>query len=181
MAQSIGERIKELRIEQGLTLADLSERTNLSISYLSQVERDKTTPSLATLMSIARALNVGVRTFFETEAEVAYVVRAEGEPDHLPQATAAERLPLTPEGSNRLEVERVTLEPHVPPRQMALFAGEEFAFVLAGTLTVTVGGEHFTLATGDSIHYDALQPHTWSNPGDEPCVVIWARAMQSRA
>lgn len=181
MAQSIGERIKELRIERGLTLADLSERTNLSISYLSQVERDKTTPSLATLMGIARALNVGVRTFFETEGEVAYVIRTEGEPDHLPQAIAVERLPLTPEGSNRLEVERVVLEPHSAPRQLALFAGEEFIFVLTGALTVTVGGEQFTLTAGDSIHYDALQPHIWSNPGNEACVVIWARALQSRA
>ncbi len=181
MAQSVGKRIKELRIERGLTLADLSEETNLSISYLSQVERDKTTPSLATLTSIAQALNVSVRYFFETEAEVAYVVRAEGEPDHLAQSASGERLPLTPEGSHKLEVERVTLQPHSAPQQLASFAGEGFAFVLAGTLTVTVGGEQFTLTAGDSIHYDALQPHTWSNTGDVPCVVIWARALQSRA
>ena len=71
MADSIGERIKALRSDQGLTLARLGEKTGLSTSYLSQIERDKTTPSLVTLTAIARPLNVGVRYFFETEVRQA--------------------------------------------------------------------------------------------------------------
>lgn len=177
MVESIGERIKELRIEQGMTLAELGERTNLSTSYLSQIERDKTTPSLSTLMGIARALNVGLRYFFEAEAEAAYVVRADVGQDDLAADAPIVRLCLTPEvGSHKIEVERVMLQPHASSGPLTTYPGEEFAFVLAGEVTISVGDEQFALVTGDSIHYDALQPHCWSNQGNQPCIVIWGRS-----
>jgi transcriptional regulator with XRE-family HTH domain len=81
MSESVGKRIKALRVEQGLTLARLSQKANISTSYLSQIERDRTTPSLNTLMGIARAFNVGLRYFFETDDEVARIVRARDDLD----------------------------------------------------------------------------------------------------
>ena len=178
MVKSIGERIKSLRTEQGMTLAGLGGKVNLSVSYLSQIERDKTTPSLSTLMDIAKALNVGLRYFFETEVEAAYVVRADKGQDSLAPDSPIARLHLTPEvGSSKLETYRVILQPHTSSAQHAPFAGEEFGFVLAGKLTISVGDEQFVLDAGDSIHYDALQPNCWSNEGNESCVVIWSRAI----
>jgi quercetin dioxygenase-like cupin family protein len=59
------------------------------------------------------------------------------------------------------------------------FSGEELGFVLSGELTVKVGDEQYTLAAGDSIHYDASQPYHWINAGDEPCVVIRGRAVST--
>jgi transcriptional regulator with XRE-family HTH domain len=177
MPESIGERIKALRTEQGMTLAELGEKVKLSTGYLSQIERDKTAPSLSTLMDIAKALNVGPRYFFETEAEEAYILRAHGgQVSPAPDSPIA-RLRLTPDvGSSKLEAYRVTLQPHTSSEQLDLFSGEEFGFVLTGELTIRIGDEQFVLAAGDSIHYDAFQPHCWGNAGDEPCVVIWSRA-----
>jgi transcriptional regulator with XRE-family HTH domain len=178
VVKSIGERIKSLRTEQGMTLAGLGEKVNLSVSYLSQIERDKTTPSLSTLMDIAKVLNVGLRHFFETEAEAAYVVRADKGQDGPAPDSPIVHLRLTPElGSSRIEAYRAILQPHTSSEQLAPFAGEEFGFVLAGKLTISVGDEQFVLDAGDSIHYDALQPHCWTNEGDEPCAVIWSRAI----
>ncbi len=176
LMKSIGERIKALRTEQGMTLTELGEKVALSVSYLSQIERDKTTPSLSTLMDIAKALNVGLRYFFETEAEAAYVVRAdEGQADFAPDSSTV-CLRLVPEvGSSKIEAFRVVLQPHTSPHQLAPFTGEEFSFVVSGKLTLSVGDEQFVLDAGDSIHYDALQPHCWCNAGDEPCVIIWGR------
>jgi transcriptional regulator with XRE-family HTH domain len=178
LVKSIGERIKALRTEQGMTLAGLGEKVALSVGYLSQIERDKTTPSLSTLMDIAKVLNVGLRYFFETEAEAAYVVRADqGQADLAPDSSTA-CLHLTPKvGSSKIEAYRVVLQPHSSPEQLAPFAGEEFGFVLAGKLILSVGDEQFVLDAGDSIHYDALQPHCWHNAGNEPCVLIWGRAI----
>ncbi len=178
MPEGIGERIKILRTEQGLTLAELGEKASLSASYLSQIERDKTAPSLSTLMEIARALNIGPRYFFETEADIAYIQRVGiGDGNHAP-GRHIEQLQLTPRtGSSKLEVRKVILQPHTAPEQLELFSGEEFGFVLSGELTIRVGNEQFALAAGDSIHYDAFQPHYWSNAGDRPCVVIWGRAV----
>ena len=177
LVRSIGERIKALRIEQGMTLAELGEKASLSTSYLSQVERDKTTPSLSTLVDIAAALNVRLRHFFETEAEAAHVVRADEATDRLVSDGQIARAPLSPEvGNNKLETSRVTLQPGSAAQQMPTFSGEEFVFVLAGELSVQVGDERFVLTAGDSIHHDALQPHCWRNEGHEPCIVIWSRA-----
>lgn len=120
-------------------------------------------------MDVARALNVELRYFFETEAEVAYILRASGGQDSPAPDSPVTRLCLTPNvGSNKLVAYRVILEPHTSSEQLVPFAGEEFGFVLAGELTIMVGDEQFMLAAGDSIHYDAFQPHCWSNTGDEP-------------
>lgn len=178
MAESIGERIKALRTEQRMTLAELGEKAGLSTSYLSQIERDKTTPSLSTLTAIAKALDARLRYFFESKAEAACIVRADKGQDEYVSDSPITRQRLTPEvGSGRLEICRVNFRPHVPPEQLATFPGEELVFVLAGRLSMVVGDEQFDLAAGDSIHYDAIQPHGWSNKGDEPCVVVWSRAL----
>lgn len=175
MPESVGERIRALRAEQGMTLAELGEKANLSISYLSQIERDKTTPSLATLTGIARAFKVGLRYFFEAENGGAHVLRA-SDPGHgLAGRGGPVRTCLTSDlGSTAIEVLRVVLPPRVPPERLQSHSGEEFAFVLAGELIISLGDEQFNLQAGDSIHYDALQTHAWSNPSDQPCVVIWA-------
>lgn len=160
-----------------MTLAELGDKAKLSTSYLSQVERDKTTPSLSTLADIAAALNVRLRHFFETEAELASVVRADSARDGLVPEGQMACLRLTPEiGNSKLETYRVALKPHSTSEQLPILAAEEFVFVVAGELTVCAGGESFMLTPGDSIHYDAKQPHYWSNDGDEPCSVIWSRA-----
>jgi transcriptional regulator with XRE-family HTH domain len=175
--QTIGERIKALRAEGGMTLAELGQRSNLSVSYLSQIERDRTTPSLSTLTSVAKALNVGLRYFFETEAEAAHVVRAD-ERSSLAAGSSIVRQRLTPDaGNSQIEVQRVTLQPGSPPEPLEQCPGEELAFVLSGQLTISIGDEQFVLAAGDSIHYDALQPRSWQNDDAEPCVVVWAHAI----
>ncbi|HEX7975559.1 MAG TPA: XRE family transcriptional regulator [Anaerolineales bacterium] len=176
MPLSIGERIKTLRNERGMTLADFGKRVSLSTSYLSQIERDKTTPSFSTLLEIAKALNVGPRYFFEDEAEVAYVLRAGNGQDHQPADTQASPLRLTPGGEgNKLEIFRIQLEPHTALEQFDPFSGEVLGFVLSGQTTVKLGEEEYILAAGDSIHYSASRAYDWINTGDEQCVVILGR------
>jgi len=177
MPENIGERIKALRVEQRMTLSDLGEKVNLSTSYLSQIERDKTAPSLSTLMDIARALDVGPRYFFETEAEVAYIQRAGRGPERVTTDSPIECRPLTLDGrDNKLGANWVTLRPHTPPALLDPYLGEEFVFVLSGELTISIGDEQVVLAAGDSIHYNAYQTCYRSNAGDTPCTAIWGRA-----
>jgi DNA-binding XRE family transcriptional regulator len=176
LTDSFGERIKTLRIEQGMTLAELGEKANLSTSYLSQIERDKTSPSLTTLEMIAKSLNVGLRSLFETDDEVAHVVRAGGGTNKSTNSHSIQRQPLMPlEGNPEIEVYRITFRPRSAPEQIDQIAGEEIIYVLVGELTVSIGDEQFVLTVGDSIHYDALLTHSWKNEGDDPCTFIWGR------
>jgi transcriptional regulator with XRE-family HTH domain len=175
--ENIGERIKALRTEQGMTLAELGEKTNLSTSYLSQVERGKNTPSLATLAVIARAFNIELRYFFEAEAETVYIVRANECQPTFAEDVQIGFLPLMPEDMNtKIEIHRVSFQPGSSSRQLEQFSGEELIFVLDGELVLTVGDEQFILTAGDSIHFDALQPHSWCNESNLPCVINWGRA-----
>lgn len=171
VTQSIGARIRTLRTEQELTLAELAERCSLSTSYLSQVERDKTTPSLPTLTAIAGALNVHPRAFFEMASETAYVVRLE---DRNGGKEQPERL-LTPNGASKLVLKHVLTQPGESSEFLPTYPGEELLFILSGQLRVDVGNECFTLTQGDSLHYDAAQPHMWSNECQEACAFIWSR------
>jgi transcriptional regulator with XRE-family HTH domain len=177
LADSLGERIKTLRTEQGMTLAELGEKANLSISYLSQIERDKTSPSLNTLETIARSLNTGLRYLFESDNEVAFVVRANKSTGAVIPGAPVDRYPLMPSSGNpEIEVYRITIQPNSATEEIVQFAGEEIIFVLGGELAIMIGDEQFVLKPGDSIHYDALLMHRWKNAGNQPCVMIWGCA-----
>jgi quercetin dioxygenase-like cupin family protein len=85
--------------------------------------------------------------------------------------------PLSPQGaSNNLRVYQVVIQPHSPAHEFDLYSGEEMCFVLRGELVVIAGDETYPLTAGDSIHYDALLPHSWCSLGDQTCEVIWSQA-----
>jgi transcriptional regulator with XRE-family HTH domain len=177
LTESIGERIKTLRIGQGMTLAELGEKVNLSTSYLSQIERDKTSPSLTTLETIAKSFNVGLRSLFETNDEVAFVLRTSERTNTPTYRDHVVRQPLMPlMGNPEIAVYQITFHSHSAPEQIDQIAGEEIIYVLDGELTISIGDDQFVLTTGDSIHYDALLIHGWKNESDDYCTIIWGRA-----
>lgn len=177
----IGERLKTLRNDRGLTLVELGEKVDLSPSYLSQVERDRTTPSLSTLATLAKIFNVELRYFFESESQAIHVVLANQwqavESQVLEQvAPEARQALMPPAGNPKIEIVRITASAVTVSEPLEHFNGEEAIYVLTGELVVIVGEEQFELEAGDSIHYDALQPHRWQNRSAEPCSFIWSRA-----
>jgi transcriptional regulator with XRE-family HTH domain len=177
LEETIGERIKTLRTGQGMTLAELGEKANLSTSYLSQIERDKTSPSLTTLETIAKSLNIGLRNLFETDDEAAFVLRARKETNTPTHKDPVVRQPLMPQiGNPEIEVYRITFHPRSAPEQIEQFTGEEIIYMLDGELTISIGDEQFVLTAGDSIHYDALLFHIWKNESSDFCTIIWGRA-----
>jgi transcriptional regulator with XRE-family HTH domain len=171
---SLGKRLRALRKEHGLTLAQLGQRVDLSASYLSQIERSVTMPSLARLTTIARALDVEVRHFFEDDMSSPCVVKLnQGKRLSGTAYTIVELLSADP-SDKEIQPYRLVCQPGASRDQPPTYPGEEFGFVLKGQLTVTVGEEAFVLKAGDSIHYQTLQPHSWRNEGDEECIAIWA-------
>jgi transcriptional regulator with XRE-family HTH domain len=176
METSIGTRIKSLRIERGLTLAGLGEKSMLSASYLSQIERGKNIPSLGTLAVLAQALDVPPRHFFENEAEAVFLVDPFIDAADGPVAERVLDRRLSPNvDRDRLGVGRVTIEPRGSSGLLPTFAGEEFVFVLSGSLEIVVGGDSHSLGPGDSIHYDTEIPHCWTNRSGASCAALWGR------
>lgn len=177
MEESIGERIKTLRQQRKLTLADVAAMASLSASHLSQIERDKTTPSLTTLTSIAKVLEVNLRDLFESKENQVYIARATYGPENGDVVLGVRKSRLTsPESGWDLEVHRLTLHPGAPCLEFEPYPGEVLGFVLEGTLVVVVDDEQFELKAGDSIHYDADRPYCLQCDGDVPGTVIWCNS-----
>jgi transcriptional regulator with XRE-family HTH domain len=172
--QNLGKRLRALRKEQGLTLVQLGQQVGLSASYLSQIERSVTTPSLARLTTIARALDVEVRYFFEDDVSSPCVVKLNHGKRLSGAADAIVELLSADPSDKKIQPYRVVCQPGASRDQPPTYPGEEFGFVLKGQLTVTVGEETFVLKAGDSIHYETLQPHSWRNEGDAECIAVWA-------
>jgi quercetin dioxygenase-like cupin family protein len=172
--RSLGGRLRALRAEQGITLAQLGQMVGLSPSYLSQIERDKASPSLVTLSSIAETLGVELRSFFEHPSPTWQVVRqGDGEKLSAGQTGAVFEVLSSSAVRGKIEPCKVTFHPAMMTERES-HPGEEFIFVLDGQLEIGVGEESFMLKRGDSIHYRASQPHYWRNSGTEQCSVVWA-------
>jgi transcriptional regulator with XRE-family HTH domain len=170
---NLGKNLRALRTTKELTLAQLGEKVGLSASYLSQVERGVTMPSLSRLTSIAIALGVEMRYFFEDDVASPRVVRAnQGTTIRESAGIHLELLSADTPGMN-FQSYCVVCRPGARREYTVLEPGEECGFVLKGELVVTVGEEVYVLAAGDSIHYYRHHPHSWHNSGDDDCVVLW--------
>ncbi len=174
----IGLKVRRLRQERRQTLQDLSEASGLSKPLLSQIENGQVIPPLATLLRISKALKVGLHTFFQEEehAEKCLLVRAE-ERRRLPRR-AGQGTPAPPYtyhslsyGKRAKQMEPFLIEFEARQWQEELkvsHEGEEFLFLLEGSLELHYGDQVMTLGPGDSVYYDSSEPHGYIAKGDAP-------------
>ncbi len=168
----IGQRIRRLRREAKKTLLEVATEANLSVGFLSQVERHLTGISLSSLVNVAKALGVPLGTLIEQPRQ-AQPDSHEG--SRKPYALDAasqwyERLSTTFDGSqiNALKVQM--MEGY--RSEWVAHGGDEFVYVLAGRVCYTVGKKHYPLTPGDSLHFDARKRHRVANIGDGPAELI---------
>ncbi|PYZ95776.1 DNA-binding protein [Alteribacter lacisalsi] len=169
----LAKQIRHTRKKQGYTLKELSERTELSISFLSQVERGSSSPAISSLKKIADALEVPITSFFAPEPNTNYTSFQDKRRSFRIEGSPAKYSRLSGNFSSRsLESLLVTLDPGATDR-MFQHNGEEIHYVVEGALAFTIDGEDYELAAGDSIHFPSERPHTWRNPlHDRPSVIL---------
>lgn len=168
MDDSIGLLIKKLRNEKKLTLKQISEKTNLSISFLSQVERLKSSITLESLKKVSEALEVNPSYFFsssEKKPQTAIVRNALSDLNNQPNSFIYKDL------SGNIEHPLFTplvvmLKPGDSRGNSYSHNGQEFLYVLEGTLTVLIDEEMHDLHPYDCIHLDSTTPHNWLNQTD---------------
>lgn len=166
---NVGERLRSLRNENGLSMRELAEQCDLAVNTLSLIENGKTSPSVSTLQRIARALGVPMTAFFETDGQknnLAFV-----KANHRPRA-AFDRGVLEDLGAGlahrAVEPFVVTLEPGSGSgAQMCVHTGYEFVYCLQGHLEYVIEERTFLLDVGDSLMFESHLPHRWQNVGCE--------------
>lgn len=173
----VGQRIKELRLERGLTLEELGERSACSAGFLSQLERNRAAPSISMLYSIAGALGVSITHFFPEVINPTKVVRAEERETFRFEGSAVSYSALSTHFPDRvMEGLLVTIEPNdgsLPADEYRSHPGEEFGYVLEGTLRLWIEDKACDLVPGDSIHFVASVKHRWENPGRKAVKALW--------
>lgn len=175
----IGEKIRQLRKSRRVTLKDLAERTSLSIGYLSQVERNLSSPSVNVLRDIAIALDVNISWFFEVpeksqSGEERFIVR-ESDRRRLRFRSGITDSLLTPDLNGQIELLLSRFEPGASSgEEPYTHIGEEAGVVMAGQLELWIDGERFLLSEGDSFNFPSSAPHRYRNPGETESVVIWS-------
>ena len=164
----LGQRIKSRRKELNLSLRDLAGQVNLTASFLSQVERDLTSPSIESLRKISEALDVPIFYFLvEPNAESPVVRRNQRRKLILPDSNLVYEL-LTPDLNRKLEVVMVALEPGEHSAAIPLRGHtEECIYVLQGQMEIALSEDVYSLASGDSIYFEGPMLRYLTAKGDE--------------
>jgi transcriptional regulator with XRE-family HTH domain len=171
----VGERLRGLRRSRRATLRTVAERSGLSESFLSQVERGRSSASIESLRRVADALGVSMADLFEPDGLPGPRVLRRDERPALSFGVLGKKLLLTPRPLHHLEVFAGELEVggSTGTEPYAHGDSEELFVVLSGTVQLELGGELFDLEPGDSIDYRSSTPHRISNTGQDLAEVMW--------
>jgi transcriptional regulator with XRE-family HTH domain len=168
----IASALRARRKRMGLTLQELANKSGLSAPFLSQVERDHTTPSITSLVAIAQALEVDIH-YFISPPPPSQVVRRASEPELLNMGNAIRYERLTGKhGERQMEALLMTIPPRASTPATTR-GGEGFYYVLDGKLSVTLGHETFILGNGDSVHFDQRHPYKMANVSKKMLRILW--------
>ena len=175
----LGERLREIRTMRGLQQQELAAKAGLASSLISQVERNRISPSIATLRKLANVLDVPVSRFFEENPNGKITIVRRDDQAVLRFDGSSERWAVLASGLVRGKIRAVvsTLGPKeaaasgdkivVDPGQMKL------CYIVEGRVAIHYNGESFVLNKGDSAYLDGGVDHRWENPGRRVAKALW--------
>lgn len=166
--------MKELRIQYGLTQQELADRAELTKGFISQLERNQNSPSVGTLLDIIRCLGTTPAEFFADEEPEQIVFKAEDFFEKTDEERNRNVEWIVPNAQkNQMEPVRLTLhaggtsEIHLPHE------GEEFGYVIKGTIRIHYGAMTAIARAGETFYYKAGKKHYLENTGARDAVLIW--------
>ncbi len=168
----IGKKLKELRLQNDLTLGDLASRSELTKGFLSQVERGLTTPSIATLEDILEVLGSNLSEFFHEEPERKIVFSTQDFFEDIQENYTIEWV-IPNAQKNEMEPILLTLRPHKKSSTITAYHGEEFGYVLKGTITIVQGKNKYKAKAKETFYLDGSKSHYLYNHGNTEAKVLW--------
>jgi len=177
---NVGERVRQVRDKQGLSLEDVSQRTDIDISMLSQIEEGIVAPPLGIIIKLAKALEMRMGYFISGEQDMPYTIVRHRDRKVVSRYDSKkakyygyEYESLAPHKKDRhMEPFLVTLEPAETEEERSTHDGQEFIFVLQGQMEVRLGEEVHLLDPGDAIYYDSTVPHLVKTHGQKTTKIL---------
>ena len=172
---NIGEKLHRLRLQRNLTQEEMADRCELSKGFISQVERDLASPSIATLTDMLECLGSNLKEFFSETGDEKTVfsqgdmfVKEDGE-----ELRGSITWLVPSAQKNEMEPILVDLGPGGRTQEMPPHEGEEFGYALSGTVTLHIGGKSFKVKTGDSFCLHPSASHYIQNHGKRKAQFLW--------
>lgn len=174
----IGSKLKELRVLKGLTQEELADRAELSKGFISQLERNLTSPSITTLMDILQCLGTSIGEFFNEAPDEQIVF---GKQDYFVKVDTEYKNEIKwiiPNAQkNTMEPIYLTLEAGGSTCPDTPHEGEEFGYILQGTVSIHLGNKTYKAKKGESFYYTADKTHFLSSKSG--AVLIWVSSPPS--
>lgn len=170
----IGEKIRRLRIQNSLTQEELAERSELTKGFISQVERDLTSPSIATLVDILEGLGTNLKDFFN-DIEDEQIVFSKDDAFETENDDYKYKLKwIVPNAQkNLMEPILIEIEPEGRSKEDSPHEGEEFGYVISGSIYVCIGSEKLKAKKGESFYFKANANHYICNAGKSKAKILW--------
>jgi len=170
-AAAIGTRLRRLRTQRGVGLAEVAAAAGISVGFLSAIERSQMTASIGTLRRLARYYRTNILDFFDaTELNTRLVGPAKRK---VLEAGPGVRMELLAWGNKVMEPHLFRIAPQAGSGESYAHEGEEFLFVLRGELKISLASEEYHLKRGDSFYFESATPHHWKNPGRTETWLLW--------
>lgn len=168
----IGAKIKRLRLSNQLTLEELANRSELTKGFLSQLERDLTSPSIATLENILEALGTNLKDFFSEDEDEQIVFSKD---DFFENTQDDYKISYIIPNAQKNEMEPILIELKEDKKSMEIdpHDGEEFGYVIQGKVTLVNGEEEYNVKKGETFYLKGNLPHYIINKNDTLAKVIW--------
>lgn len=176
---NIGYKLKTLRVAKGLTQEELADRAELSKGFISQVERNLTSPSIATLMDILQCLGTNLKDFFNDEEDEQIVWKDEDYFEKVDDALGNKIEWIIPNAQkNEMEPIRLSLRPNGSTYPDLPHEGEEFGYVLKGSIIIHNGNKNYPARQGESFYFTPSGRH-YIEAGKNGAVLIWVSSPPS--
>jgi len=170
-ANALGMRLRQLRTRRGLSLAKVAKAVDISVGFLSALERSHMSASVGTLRKLARFYKTNILEFFGPDDSNSPLVTPEKR--RVLQAGKGVHMELLAGGSTVMEPHLFRIAPDAGSGDSYSHEGEEFLYVLKGELQIALDGHEYRLKQGDSFYFESATPHHWKNPGSKETWLIW--------
>ena len=183
----IGDRVREERVQAGLSQRELARRLDVSPSLISQIESGMSKPSVGTLYAIVTELDVSLDRIIRGDEFAGHSGQAPSNDPKSPLVHPGSRAAIELESGVRWEELTSSRETEIdfllatyevggastPDESLMRHEGREYGYVMEGTMGIQIGFEEYTLEPGDSIAFDSTRPHRLFNKGDIPVRAVW--------
>lgn len=171
---ALGNRLRQLRQLRHLSLSAVARHAGTSTSFMSQLERGSTSPSISSLRRISGVLGVTLAELFDERADPPMQVLRRADRPSVETEPGTRKFLLTRPPLRNVEVYAGEFEPGTSTGERYVHGdSQELFIVLAGTVLVELGESSVTLSVGDSLEYSSAVPHRAENVGPDTAEVLW--------